>query len=337
MAAVGPTVLIDGGTTNTRAWVVAGHEVLARARVAVGVRDVARDGTRDGYEAGLRELIGEVVRRAREGGLEAPSRVFAAGMITSGLGLAEVPHVSAPSGVAELAAGARSLRLPTVCDLEIVLLPGVRTGPHAPAPEEIGGVDIMRGEETLYIGLLQAAVLPPGGTLFNLGSHWKLIRSDSTGRIEWSTTSMTGELVHVTQTQTILAQAVPGERASSIDGRWFAAGRREAHVSGLGRALFCVRLLDLRVGGTADQRLSYLLGAFASSHLEPLLRSGALHPASPVVVCGGGVLGEAIGMMLTEAGLAARVLEEEDVENGMVRGLATIGAAAEAGLRPDRT
>ena len=38
-------VCVDMGTTNTRVWLVHGHEVVARAQSNVGVRDTARDGT----------------------------------------------------------------------------------------------------------------------------------------------------------------------------------------------------------------------------------------------------------------------------------------------------
>jgi 2-keto-3-deoxy-galactonokinase len=38
-------ICVDTGTTNTRVWLLRGAEVLATARVGVGVRDTAREGT----------------------------------------------------------------------------------------------------------------------------------------------------------------------------------------------------------------------------------------------------------------------------------------------------
>src|SRR5215510_13518442 len=95
------TVCIDTGTTNTRVWLVCGDRIMARASAMVGVRDTARDGSPERLHATLRDLIAEVI--AHSEGREV-AFVAAAGMITSALGLIDVPHITAPAGSAELAA-----------------------------------------------------------------------------------------------------------------------------------------------------------------------------------------------------------------------------------------
>src|SRR5262245_11065642 len=96
-------ICVDAGTTNTRVYLTAGDRVIARARAGVGVRDTARDGSSERLRAALRELIDQVRNIARDQGFtQAPECVIAAGMITSPLGLAEVPHVQTPAGLKEL-------------------------------------------------------------------------------------------------------------------------------------------------------------------------------------------------------------------------------------------
>ena len=53
-------VCVDMGTTNTRAWLVHGGEVLARASIAVGARDTARSRSPKAVRTALRDLIAEV-------------------------------------------------------------------------------------------------------------------------------------------------------------------------------------------------------------------------------------------------------------------------------------
>jgi 2-dehydro-3-deoxygalactonokinase len=76
-------IYIDMGTTNTRAWLMRGSEVLARANKPVGVRDTVRDGSTGRIYDALREVITMVRTRANDS-LDScvPECVAAAGMIT---------------------------------------------------------------------------------------------------------------------------------------------------------------------------------------------------------------------------------------------------------------
>ena len=130
-------------------------------------------------------------------------------MITSSLGLVEIPHLPAPAGLADLSAAIHTCRFPEITHLPILLIPGVRSGPSRCSLETIGSADMIRGEESLCMGLLASGRLKAGSKLLNLGSHWKIISIDDEGRIVASVTSLSGELIHATQTQTILASALP--------------------------------------------------------------------------------------------------------------------------------
>jgi 2-dehydro-3-deoxygalactonokinase len=318
-------ICVDAGTTNTRVWLTVGDQVVARTQAGVGVRDTARDGSSARLRNALRELINQVRDDARNRGFaQSPECVIAAGMITSPLGLAEIPHVEAPAGLNDLAAATRPHSFPEITGLPILLIPGVRCGPRPCDQDTAGTTDLMRGEETLVIGLGALGLLKPRSTLLNLGSHWKVIKLDQEARIESSVTSMTGELIHTAQTQTILASSVPPTRPTIIDRTWLEAGMRELRRSGLARALFCVRLLEQGSDSSAEQRLSFLIGAFLASDMDAMASRGLLDSEGAVVITGGGVIAEAWRDALAQHSTQAITLTDSEVENALLTGFRRI-------------
>ena len=325
MSAPACLIGIDTGTTNTRVWFLRGEEVVATVRAGVGVRDTAREGSPRLLHEALGRSIAEVRAIARSKGIvEEPATVIAAGMITSPLGLREVPHLPAPAGLGELAGAVDLCHLPAITDLPIWLVPGVRSGPDRVIPEEIESTDVMRGEETLALGLLSNGQLAPGSTLLNLGSHWKIVRLDDQGRVASSITSLSGELIHAAQTQTILAGSVPAGRPEQIHERWLRAGMAEARRAGLPRALFCVRLLEQRSDSTPPERLSYLIGACLAIDLDAMISRGLMPPGREVVMAGGEALTGAISLALAEQSIRLRSLAESEIEAGLLAGLRAI-------------
>ncbi len=310
-------ICIDTGTTNTRVWLTHGENVLAHARAAVGVRDTARDGSPDRLHSTLRDLIAEV----REKSDAEPSAVIASGMITSSLGLAEVPHLEAPAGLDEIARNIQTHSFPEITDLPVLLVPGVRTGPKPCDLETVAAADLMRGEETLCLGLLAADLAFPPCSVINLGSHWKVIRIDSDGRIAGSLTSMAGELIHAAQTQTILAGAVPQRRLEAIDRQWTEAGMLEQRRSGLARTLFCVRLLEQSDQGSPEQRLSFLVGAFVSAEADALIRNDGLNLESPLILVGRGGISEAWLRALENLAVPVILITDDLIESALIIGL----------------
>lgn len=311
-------IFVDAGTTNTRVWLMRGDEILAQASTMVGVRDSARDGSPARLHAALRDLLREVQAQ------QVASCVVAAGMITSSLGLADVPHLPAPAGLYDLAAATQTYSFPAVTELPVLLVPGIRSGVAECDFDSVAEVDVMRGEETLCVGLLELGLAAPPCTVLNLGSHWKAIQLDAERRVAASVTSLTGELIYATQTQTILASAVPHERPTVIAPEWAAAGMREQQQAGLARALFCVRLLEQKGHCTPDERLAYLAGAYIASDFAGLQNRGLLQAGHSVLLTGGGVLAETWAQLLTEHAMHARLVQQEESEQAVLTGLRAI-------------
>ena len=202
----------------------------------------------------MRSAVRELIRDLAP--CEGDFGVAAAGMITSPQGLVDLSHVTSPASAEDLARGALSLR-----DADRArsnsLVPGVRTA----GSEGDLRADVMRGEETLALGLVECKRMDGSNLLLNAGSHWKLIVLDDQGRIARSRTSLGGEVLHAVQEGTLLSPSLPQGPLTAVLPEWIAAGADASAREGLLRALFGVRLLDQRGGTTPEQRFAWMAGA----------------------------------------------------------------------------
>jgi len=314
-------IYVDMGTTNTRVWLARGDEVLAKSSKTIGVRDTARTRSKATIESGLKEMIAEVRHQVPQ---VKAQNVAAAGMISSELGLKELPYVSAPAGIRESGSAASWFEFPQICELPVLLVPGVRCGAQSVDVNSINECDAMRGEETLCLGLIRLRLIYPTCVVLNLGSHWKAIRIDEAERIERSRTSLSGELLQAVRENTVLASSLPKAGPGDVSKTWFEAGFDQQRCSGLSRAMFCVRLLELAGQGTPDERLSFLLGGLVSADLNTFAELDVAHSEMRVTICGNRVAAEAWRHVLSRKARSAHVLDSEDVAKAFLAGLRSI-------------
>jgi 2-dehydro-3-deoxygalactonokinase len=317
-------LLVDGGTTNTRVYAVSGPVVLARGHASVGVRDSARDGSTDRLTSALRDLLTQVSGAAQdETPGWRPQAVVAAGMITSALGLADVPHVVAPAGPSDLAAAAKYVALPGGILPGVMLVPGVRCVPRLPADDPLASTDVMRGEESLCIGLSALGTLGDGGLVLTIGSHWKLIEVVADHHVAWSTTTLGGELLHALQSQTVLAASVEQGVPKGLDLEAVRAGVLEQDRSGLPRAAFCTRLLELFPSSSSSprSRLSFLAGVVIGATLAGWRDHIAQRT---VTVVGSGGVADAWHSELQARGCRVQRVGADEAERAFIAGLTTI-------------
>lgn len=256
-------VIVDCGTTNLRCTLVDERgQILAQGSRPGGVRHTAIDGHDGRLRSMLAECIEEVLKKA-EMRMEDVSRCVAFGMITSNMGLLEIPHLIAPVSAEDLRRGMRTKRFSQIAPFEISFIPGVRNFAGSVTPENYSGMDMMRGEETETVGLFDL-LRPRQESVFILpGSHNKFVRVSAGGEILGCMTSISGELLDAITHGTILADAVGRAFATEedYDAEMARRGAMECLCCGLGRSAFAGRILN-QLGGVESVRLrSYLLGA----------------------------------------------------------------------------
>jgi 2-dehydro-3-deoxygalactonokinase len=321
---------IDTGTTNTRVTVWQDGKVVGHGARQVGVRDTAITGNTRKLEEGVRETIAEALANAR---LEAGDigRVLASGMITSNVGLCEIPHVPAPASIDDLAKAMRESLVENVWHAPIWFVPGVRNAVDHIGLHNCEAMDMMRGEETESFALVERLGLDEPTVIVLPGSHSKFVSIDKSGRIDGCVTTLAGELLHVISHDTILAGSLKEGFAKRIDPEMLLAGAASANKIGLGRACFSVRILDQFAVYDANARANFLLGAVLGSDLLTLKNSSAIRmsPGTRFVVSGKPILREAIARLVEgDDFFSVTVLGDDDQ-----RDLAGAGAIAVARRR----
>jgi 2-dehydro-3-deoxygalactonokinase len=275
-------IALDGGTTNTRARLLRGGRIVAVARRAVGVRNAALAGGLSPLAEAVRDCLREVAGRANGAPL---AGIVASGMLTAEVGLCPVPHLVAPAGIDELAAGVVARRLPEVWNQPIAFVPGLRT-PPGPGPEGWADGDVMRGEECATLGAWEGLGRPGACAFLWPGSHTKLIAVSATGQITRSFTTLGGELTAAVAHHTLIAASLPESWPTEPDTEALELGARVARARGLGRAAFAVRLAHLAGALDVDHRAAFWIGAATADDVAHLTSHPILATGLPVWVGG---------------------------------------------------
>ncbi|MBQ1366738.1 MAG: 2-dehydro-3-deoxygalactonokinase [Firmicutes bacterium] len=331
---------IDGGTTNTRytLWDQT-YEIIGTYRQDTGVRVSAVTGSTEAYRQNIAEGLQQILTQNQIPAGEIGA-IYASGMITSSLGLQELPHVPAPAGIEELAAAVRTINDPKIFPGRIHLIPGVKnnvSGKTSDSPDGFG-MDMMRGEETEVIALLaklsnndfagqDTGSMPSPSRLIILpGSHNKFIWVSPKGKIEQCRTTLSGELIDALSHHTILADAVEHTFAPShFESKYLLAGAEAADTKGLTAALFETRIYRMFDGLSAPQAGTFLLGAVLEEDLKACLgRSAPTNIGSlpkEIIVAGKDPLRSAIVYLMKKKNLS---LVREYISEG--KPLAAYGA-----------
>ncbi|WP_333821817.1 2-dehydro-3-deoxygalactonokinase [Pinisolibacter sp.] len=257
-------VAVDWGTTRFRAHLVGEDGVL--------LDSVASD---DGMSHVDKAAFEGVLTRLCAPWLSAHPGlpVVMAGMVGSRNGWREVPYVTCPAGVSEIAAGLMSFEIAGGTRVHIV--PGLVTDDAA--------ADVMRGEETqiLGAGVDDAVVVLPG-----THSKWATVRH---GRIETFRTFMTGEIFALLTRQSVLRLLGEPPHDEAAARAAFAIGLTAASADGgiLNRA-FHART-GVLAGRMAPQDVEpYVSGLLIGAEVGEAKR---LVPADlPIVLVAGGVV-----------------------------------------------
>jgi len=292
---------LDWGTTSLRAYRLdQAGAVLEKRESKAGILSVKPGGFPDE----LRNIGGDWLEAGE-------TLVVIAGMAGSKQGWAEAPYLSCPASVAEVARATLPVPFPAA---RVRLVPGLK------ARDANGVPEVMRGEETQILGVLDH--LPQQeATLCLPGSHSKWVRVRA-GQILDFSTHMTGEVFAALSAHTILARSLdhgaahhPGAFARGLD--------RARQGGGLLHQLFGLRSLSLFDAMPQMEAASYLSGLLIGHEVAAPLEAGV---APPVHLVGAEALTLRYAAALAAFGIPSVTLEED----AAARGLFQIGAAIEA-------
>ncbi|WP_343247219.1 2-dehydro-3-deoxygalactonokinase [Diplocloster hominis] len=321
-------VTIDTGTTNTRVTVWQDKKAIHTEKREIGVRITSIEGTNRKLTAAVRECLEAALRICRITEQEVET-IIASGMISSELGLCEIPRATAPVCAEKLAGLCVKKDIPEVSMLHpVFFIPGVQNQVAEVEAENCSSMDIMRGEEVETFGLLSREKIKGPVVLVLPGSHTKYVYVNEKDEIQGCTTTMAGEILMELTRSSILSSSLQAGYVEEIEERWLRAGAAAAAREGLNRCAFSVRILDLFSGCTRSQRANYLLGAVIETDLQALFHSPVYEMTqdSTVLIGGDSAYARGFAVLLREReGFRGtiRFAEKENQEN--VAGYGAIG------------
>ncbi|WP_285373304.1 2-dehydro-3-deoxygalactonokinase [Pseudomonas sp. lyk4-TYG-107] len=309
-------IALDWGTTSLRAYkLAAGGVVLEQRALSSGIMQLPKtprviNGAEcaDGFELAFEEACGDWL----EAQPDLP--VIACGMVGSAQGWREAAYCETPANVANL--GNSLQTLVSLRGTRVHIVPGVIQRSRLP--------NVMRGEETQVLGVLQNLPAEAGGDLLIglPGSHSKWVEVVE-GRITHFDTFMTGEVFAVLSEHSILGRTQ--QQGAAFDGLAFDRGVQVALSAdgelGVLSTLFSARTLGLTGELAPTAQADYLSGLMIGHELVALAaaqrrRRNSAHLPS-IILIGNAQLCARYGRALDACGFARVTLAEQATERGL--------------------
>ena len=309
-------IALDWGTTSLRAYkLAAGGVVLEQRALSSGIMQLPKTPRvihggecADGFELAFEEACGDWL----EAQPDLP--VIACGMVGSAQGWREAAYCETPANVANL--GNSLQTLVSLRGTRVHIVPGVIQRSRLP--------NVMRGEETQVLGVLQNLPAEAGGDLLIglPGSHSKWVEVVE-GRITHFDTFMTGEVFAVLSEHSILGRTQ--QQGAAFDGVAFDRGVQVALSAdgelGVLSTLFSARTLGLTGELAPTAQADYLSGLMIGHELVALAaaqrrRRNSAHLPS-IILIGNAQLCARYGRALDACGFARVTLAEHATERGL--------------------
>ena len=257
-------ITVDGGTTNTRVFLVEDGMVKDSVKIPIGTRVSIEDKT--ALPRGIKDAVNSILTGHSLSDTDITA-IIASGMITSEHGLCPLDHIIAPAGIAELNATMYKTEIPEISGIPFYFIRGVKL-----LSDSALDTDMMRGEETELMGALvdgyrSAIYVFPG-------SHSKVIRMSADNKIEYFSTHMTGEMIYALSQHTILKGSVDLS-VSEIDTDALVMGCEMAEREGVNKALFKTRVMKTLFGASDVSAYSFFFGVVLCDEIKDILSSGA--------------------------------------------------------------
>jgi 2-dehydro-3-deoxygalactonokinase len=269
---------IDCGTTNTRVYIVDEKgNIIKRASKKVGVRDTSITGSNKALKEGIHEVFYQALDEAGMKESEICC-ILSSGMITSEIGLVEIPHLWAPCNMNTLAENLTPYHDEEVfpSSIPFYFVRGIKNkfDPKTINMEQVGTLDFMRGEEAQVAGLLEKPGINLPVIVVILSSHTKFIAVNQEQNILGSVTTLSGQLYEAILTETFVGKSVRSE-SDFDDSNYFNSkvvedAYSEIERAGFLRSLMYVRFLDTLVHAPWYDRKLFAESLLAAEDMEAL-------------------------------------------------------------------
>jgi len=270
---------IDCGTTNSRVYILDDeYRVVGKGLRKVGVRDTVINGSNKVLKEGLKEVFEDTVRNT---GLTVRDIQFVvtSGMITSEIGLIEIPHIWVPAGIDELAENVKVVRDAAIfpVDLPVIFIPGIKNSfPHDIRYGDMRRVDFMRGEETQVGGLIsryQGLEYPV--IMTTLTSHTKFTYINEDKKIAGSVTTLSGQVYEAIMGMTSIGKSMkrpPGlnDKEGYFNEELIDAAFHSVVNAGFLRTLMMPRFMEVLLETEWYEREFFFSSAIACEDLRAL-------------------------------------------------------------------
>lgn len=300
-------IIMDMGTTHTRLWLQQADKTVASSVLDFGAgkgRFEGREALYSSLRKALLEFIGKYFQKEKD--IEC---IITSGMAGSEFGISETNHILIPAGAAELANYARETVIPEITVIPFVIIPGLK---------KTSGdkyTDMMCGEETETLGILQSSKSAEDAVIMLPGTHNKLIKI-SEGIICDFVTTMSGEILNSVITGTILRGQVSHDfSVCPVD---VLQGADYAQKNGLNAALFKIRVMA-KNGIDNNALSSFLYGAVLCQDLKLIEK----FTGNKRLFIGGGEKLRQVYALLTQS-FSSEQLPELICENAVKSGLCEI-------------
>ncbi len=268
---------VDCGTTNSRAYVVTESGVIrGKGTRPVGVRDTATSGSRATLETGIDAACADALRDAHLT-MSDISFAISSGMITSELGLVELPHLEAPVRAEDLAANLTRVDplKPFPDTLPVYFVRGIknRADWSSVTRAQVGLLDFMRGEEAQVCGMLSQKIAVAPVTVVILSSHTKFISIDHSGAIRGSITTLSGQIYSAILAETSIGKSIEGPAGAvlpPLDTKIVREAYDWTHEAGLLRSLLMTRFMDVLISTEWHERKLFVEAAIAAADLQAM-------------------------------------------------------------------
>lgn len=266
--------VIDCGTTFSRVYIIDDNrQIIADASTKIGVRDMVLNGTKDILKSALIRLFHEALEKCALA-VQNISFAIASGMITSEIGLIEIPHITAPAGIEELYNAVVAVNDPEVLPIgvPVYFVPGVKNKYRKDAGAyDLMDIDFMRGEEVQCVGILKQDVSVPC-SIVTLSSHTKVIYIDENRKIAASNTTISGQLYDAILNHTSIGKSLVENEDEPAGGYTYQELIQIAcdcvAKTGLGRTLMMPRFMQVLIQSNVWERKVFTNAAIAADDMK---------------------------------------------------------------------